>query len=394
MKSFWLFFFIIVALLLVMQIYLARSVHFWLLSLSISQTTRIWIERILLTLLIYFNLSIPLRVVIRMASHTDLTFLKYVFVIPGTTWLITMMMMVALFVARDLAGWILSAFKSYSVDLGRRAFLQAAGAVSIGAPLVLTGYGSLKTSRDYEVRKISIPFKNLPSGFDGFTIAQISDIHSGVFMDEKEMMKIRELMDAEHSQIAVITGDLVDSLAEEIRPVARVFSKLQTDYGVFACMGNHDLFDDYRIISATMKDSGIQMLENTNHIFRNNGDELNLLGVNDAGKRHDFSDLKKSLQGIDPEGFKILLAHRPEFFERAERNGVDLQLSGHTHGGQIGMNIFGLGIYPTQFFHSYVKGLYEKGKSKLYVNSGVGMVFAPIRIGVRPEITLITLRSS
>jgi predicted MPP superfamily phosphohydrolase len=158
-------------------------------------------------------------------------------------------------------------------------------------------------------------------------------------------------------------------------------------------MGNHDVFDDYSVISAAMKDSGIQMLENSNRILQNNGDELNLLGVNDAGKRRNFANIKKSLQGVDPDGFKVLLSHRPEFFDRSVESGIDLQLSGHTHGGQIGLNLFGLEI-PTQFFHDYVKGLYQRAKSKLYVNPGVGMVFAPIRIGVRPEITLITLRSS
>jgi predicted MPP superfamily phosphohydrolase len=159
-------------------------------------------------------------------------------------------------------------------------------------------------------------------------------------------------------------------------------------------MGNHDVFDDYRIVSAAMKESGIQMLENSNHVLRISGDELNLLGINDAGNRNDLSDLKKSLQGIDPDGFKILLSHRPEFFKRSVKNGIDLQLSGHTHGGQIGLSAFGLNVFPTQLFQDYVKGLYQEEKSKLYVNPGVGMVFAPIRIGVRPEITIITLRSS
>ena len=394
MKSFWFFFLIIVALLLLMQIYLARSVHLWLLTLPISTVKRVWIERILIVLLIYFNLSIPLRIFVRMTTNIDLIFLKNLFVIPGTTWLIAMMMMVFFFLARDAAGWFLSLFKNENVDLSRRAFLQAAGAVSIGAPLVITGYGALKTSRDYDIKKVSIPFSNLPSEFDGFTIAQISDIHSGVFMNEEEMLKIRELMDAQHPQIAVITGDLVDTLAKEIEPVARVFSKLKTDYGIFGCMGNHDVFDDYRVISMAMKDSGIQMLENSNHVLRIKGDELNLLGINDAGKRRDLSDLKKSLEGIDPDGFKLLLSHRPEFFERSVKGGIDLQLSGHTHGGQIGLSLFGFNVAPTQMFQDYVKGLYQKEKSKLYVNPGVGMVFAPIRIGIRPEITLITLRSS
>lgn len=308
--------------------------------------------------------------------------------------MITMIMMVFLFVAKDLAGWILSFFKQDGVDLSRRAFLQAAGAFSLGAPLVLTGYGALKTSRDYNVKRVEIPFENLPNGLDGFTIAQISDIHSGIFMNEKEMIQIREIMDLQHPQIAVMTGDFVDTAAREIQPVARVFSQLKTDYGIFGCMGNHDLFDNYKIVSAAMKDAGIVMLENINRILRVNGEELNLLGVNDSGKRYDLADLPKTLQGVDPEGFKILLSHRPEFFPRASQAGIDLQLSGHTHGGQIGLNLFGFSLAPMKFFHKYIQGLYKAGKSYLYVNPGVGMVFAPVRIGVQPEVTLITLRTS
>lgn len=362
----------------------------WLLSLPISSGKRVWVERALFVLLFYFNLSIPARFLIRRFIHHDLAWLKSLLVFPGATWFITLIMMFCLFVAKDIAGWIFSFFKQEGVDASRRAFLQAAGAFSFGAPLILTGYGALKTARDYNVKRVEIPFENLPHALDGFTIAQISDIHSGAFMNEKEMMEIREIMDSQHPQVAVMTGDFVDTSSREIEPVARVFSKLKTDYGIFGCMGNHDLFDNYKIVSAMMKDSGIVMLENGNKILRVNGEDLNLLGVNDSR----LADLPKTLKGVDPDAFKILLAHRPEFFPRSSESGIDLQLSGHTHGGQLGVNFFGIPLSPMQFFHKYINGLYKKGKSQLYVNPGVGMVFAPIRIGVRPEITLITLRGS
>ncbi|HEY7161842.1 MAG TPA: metallophosphoesterase, partial [Acidobacteriota bacterium] len=349
-----------------------------------------WVERGLIVLLIYFNLSIPARFVIRKFIHHDLAWLKSLLVFPGTTWFITLIMMFSLFVVKDLAGWILSFFKYDGFDQSRRAFLQAAGAFSVGAPLILTGYGALKTARDYKVKRVEIPFKNLPRSLDGFTIAQISDIHSGTFMNEAEMISIREIMDSQHPQIAVMTGDFVDTASREIEPVARVFSKIKTDYGIFGCMGNHDLFDNYKVVSAAMKDSGITMLENANQILRVNGDNLNLLGVNDGR----LANLDKTLNGVDPDEFKVLLAHRPEFFPQSFKDGIDLQLSGHTHGGQLGLNFFGIPLSPMQIFHKYIYGLYKEGKSHLYVNPGVGMVFAPIRIGIRPEITLITLRSS
>jgi predicted MPP superfamily phosphohydrolase len=390
MKSFWFFFFSILTLLILMQIYVARGVHFWLLSLPISSLQRIWIERALLVLLFYFNLSIPARFVIRKFIHHDLAWLKSWLIFPGTTWFITLIMMFSLFLMKDIAGWIFSSFKYDGIDASRRAFLQTAGAFSLGAPLILTGYGALKTARDYKVKRVEIPFKNLPQSFDGFTIAQISDIHSGTFMNEDEMIAIREIMDSQHPQIAVMTGDFVDTSSREIEPVARVFSKIKTDYGIFGCMGNHDLFDNYKVVSAAMKDSGIEMLENGNKSLRVNGDNLNLLGVNDGR----LANLDKTLNGVDPDGFKVLLAHRPEFFPQSFKDGIDLQLSGHTHGGQLGLNFFGIPLSPMQIFHKYIYGLYKEANSYLYVNPGVGMVFAPIRIGVRPEITLITLRTS
>jgi predicted MPP superfamily phosphohydrolase len=390
MKSFWFFFISVLILLILMQIYVARGVHLWLLSLPIPTDKRVLIERVLLIVLFYFNLSIPARFMIRRFIHHDLSWLKSIIVFPGTTWFITLIMMFCLFVVKDLAGWFFSIFKEDGVDASRRAFLQIAGAFSFGAPLILTGYGALKTARDYKIKRVEIPFKNLPHGLDGFTIAQVSDIHSGTFMDENEMISIREIMDSQHAQIAVMTGDFVDTSAREIEPVARVFSKLKTDYGIFGCMGNHDLFDNYRIVSAAMKDSGIVMLENGNKTLRVNGEDLNLLGVNDSR----LADLSKTLNGIDPQGFKVLLAHRPEFFPQSFQNGIDLQLSGHTHGGQLGLNFSGIPFSPMQFFHKYINGLYKEAESHLYVNPGVGMVFAPIRIGVRPEITLITLRAS
>jgi predicted MPP superfamily phosphohydrolase len=377
-----------------MQVYLARSVHHWLLTLPLGESTRVWTERILLAALIYFNISIPARMIVRNVGDNEFVWLKYLVVVPGLTWLITMIMMFALFVTKDVAGWIYGWLQKDAFDAGRRTFLQSAGAISFVAPLVLTGYGALYTARNYKIKHVELKYPNLPRAFDGVTIAQISDIHSGIYMDEKEMARIKELIDRERPQIAVITGDFVDTRAKEIEPVARIFSKLKTDFGVYGCMGNHDVFDDYSALSAQMKKSGIIMLENTNKTVETVGERISLIGVNDSGRRYNLANLNEALSGVEEGTFKLLLAHRPEFFPRAKEAGIDLQLSGHTHGGQIGFNVAGIPINLVHLFHEYPQGLYEENGSKLYVNSGVGMAFAPVRIGIDPEITLITLRSA
>ncbi len=387
---FFIIFAVIVLTLVLMQVYIYRNFSEWLMTFALSSMQRTIVQRILIAVMIYLNLAIPVRVFIRAFTGRDFSILKYLFVFPGATWFIAMTMMFLLFLMKDAAIWVMNLVQSQPVDPGRRAFLQTAGAISMGTPLVLTGYGALKTARDYRIERVALAVPGLPSGLDGFTIVQISDIHSGIYMTEREMRKILEIVNPLHPQMAALTGDFVDSRADEIGPVAKVFSGIKTDYGVFGCMGNHDVFDDYSVISKAMRESGIVMLDNQKQVLKANGEELNVLGVADGR----FAKLESALNGIDPDGFKVLLAHRPSFFPKAKKAGIDLQLSGHTHGGQIALNLFGVPINLVHLFHEYAQGLYREGKSNLYVNSGVGMVFAPVRISVPPEITLITLKSA
>lgn len=385
------FFFIfalIVVMIVSMQFYIFRNISEWLATFALSSSQRSILEKIVLGVMIYLNLAIPARILIRTFTGRDFTILKYLFVFPGATWFIAMAMMFFLFVMKDAGVWVLNWIQRQPVDPSRRAFLQAAGAISVGAPLLLTGYGALKTARDYRIERLNLKIPNLPSGLDGFTIVQLSDIHSGIYMTSREMERILELVNSLHPQMAALTGDFVDTRADEIAPVASVFSRIRTDYGVYGCMGNHDVFDDYSVVSKAMRESGIGMLDNENRILKVNGETLNVLGVADGR----LARLDHAMSSIDREAFKILLAHRPSFFPNAAQQNVDLQLSGHTHGGQIALKIAGIEINPVHLFHKYAQGLYREKKSNLYVNSGVGMVFAPVRISVPPEITLITLQ--
>jgi len=388
-SRFSLFFFTILGFLALVQIYVARSVHLWLLALNLNTPVRWLIETALLLILVYLDLSIPIRVVSFGKTKRQKKSLMRYLVVPGFTWLVTSIVMAFSLAVKDLflliAGWITPATES---------FVVAADTVALAAPLVLTGYGALRTARDYDVKKVELKFPNLPSGFDGFTIAQISDIHSGIHMDEKEMRSILEMINAHHPQALALTGDYVDARASEIGPVAKVFSEARTDYGIFGCMGNHDLFDNYSVIASAMNNAGIVMLDNAHRTIRVSGDEITILGVGDAGRRYDLSNLEAARTGIDPESFQVLLVHRPSYFPRAAAAGIPLQLSGHTHGGQVGLKLGPISINPVHLFEKYAQGHYQDGKSNLYVNPGVGMVLAPIRLSVRPEITLITLRKA
>ena len=393
MLRFWLIFGSIVFVLVLMQVYLAGSVSEWLETLPVGGAARSGLRWLLLGALVYFNLSIPLRILIRAFPGRDFSVVKKLVVFPGTTWLITMIMMFVLYISRDAAAWVWRWMQEDPVDPMRRAFLQASGALGLGAPLVLTAYGALKTARDYRVQRLDLEFARLPRELDGFQIAQISDIHSGIYMEERHLQDVREIIDSLHPQVLAMTGDYVDSLAEEALPVARIFSGSRTDYGVYACMGNHDVFDDYNKVTAAMSEAGIHMLDNTHRKISVNGAELAIAGVGDAGRTYSYARLDEALQGVPAGTFKVLLSHRPNFFDRAQSAGVDLQLSGHTHGGQIALQVGPIPLNIVYLLEKYARGLYTTGDSKLYVNSGVGMVFAPIRIGIPPEITLITLRT-
>jgi predicted MPP superfamily phosphohydrolase len=381
---------VVLSVLAVTQLYVAVSVSRWLDLIPMDSAIHTGLKGTLLALLLVLNLSIPLRIFLRGSAIRSSKVLQRLILLPGFTWHLTAIWMSMLLVAKDLSLKVIGLIYGSQV-LENHSVIHACNAVTIGAPLIMAGYGALKTARDYRVERINLEFSQLPSGLNGLTIAQVSDIHSGIYMSEREMNKILEILNSLHAGIAVLTGDYVDSRASEIAPVARVFSQIRTEYGIFGCMGNHDLFDDYPVITKAMREKGIRMLDNESAVIKADGDVLNVLGVGDRDRRYNLARFDQALEGVDPDGFKVVLAHRPNLFPEAVKAGIDLQLSGHTHGGQVGIKLGPFSFSPADFVGKYSLGHYEEGKSQLYVNPGVGMVFAPVRFGIRPEITLITL---
>jgi hypothetical protein len=211
-------------------------------------------------------------------------------------------------------------------------------------------------------------------------------------MTEDHMMEIVDLTNSLHANIVALTGDHVDSSDVEIPFVRNAMGMLKSDYGIYGCLGNHDHFATAEKVTAALEQVGIVMLDNTNRSLSVNGERLSMLGVDDAGRgRSDFARLDDALKGVEPQTFKVLLSHRPEFFPHAKKADIDLTLAGHTHGGQVGVEFWGMNLNPAYLATKYVRGLFKEDGKHLYVNVGVGMVGVPIRI-VRPEITLITLQ--
>jgi predicted MPP superfamily phosphohydrolase len=279
-------------------------------------------------------------------------------------------------------------------DPRRRAFFRHGFTLLAATTVAGTAYSAFRRG-EYELTEISVPIKNLPPAFHGFTIALLSDIHSSPFMTKSQMDEYVRGVNSLNADLIAIPGDLVNSEIEEAYPFAEAFSDLRARYGVFGTLGNHDFFTrNPDLVTDIISDCGINILRNDRIYIEKEGDRLLLVGIDDTGsgtRAGRFMDaVLAGASGADP---RILLCHRPYFFGEAQRRGFGLTLSGHTHGGQVVLARFGQSVVaPARFASRYVAGLYSQGDSRMYVSRGIGTVGVPFRINCPPEITRISLR--
>jgi uncharacterized protein len=284
-------------------------------------------------------------------------------------------------------------------------FGLAAGTTLFGSLL----YGFTNKYK-YHVNRVQLSFDNLPAGFKGLKILQISDIHSGSFTNAKAVEHGVEKILNEKADIILFTGDLVNDMAVEMDNYHHIFSRLKAPMGVYSTLGNHD-YGDYvqwpqdgvskeqnlenlKKVHATM---GWRLLMNEHVPLERNGDKIALLGIENWSNKarfpkHGRMDLAHA--GTDKYPFKILMSHDPSHWEaqvQPHYSDVDLMLSGHTHGMQFGIDIPGFKWSPVQYMYKQWAGLYENEKQKLYVNRGFGFIGYPGRVGILPEITVIEL---
>ncbi len=280
-------------------------------------------------------------------------------------------------------------------DPSRRDFIKKAGLVAFSAPALISTGAAIRTHHNYQISEVGLWYENLPSGLEGLKIAHISDIHSGMYMNRRQIQEIFELTNSLDPNMTIITGDIVDNHVNEIPNVRDSINMLKTDYGVFGVPGNHDHYADIGAgaLMDALSDRKITMLQNSSSNLTINGEKLSIIGVDDNGNGDmDFMDLDASLRNANPDAFRMMLTHRPHVFDTNADANLHLTLAGHTHGGQVAIDLPGIEFYPIDFFQKYSRGLYTDGYRHLYVNTGVGLVAAPIRL-VRPEITLLTLTS-
>jgi predicted MPP superfamily phosphohydrolase len=282
---------------------------------------------------------------------------------------------------------------AYSHDPRRRVFLRQSVAASAGIIFAGSAYATYRCD-DYEIDEITIPVAGLPEAFQGFTIALISDIHSSVFMLKEQMMEYARVVNSFGADLIAVPGDFVNSMLEEVYPFAEAFSSLRAPYGVFGVLGNHDYYTrKVDAVAAEVEQCGIKLLRNTHTVLERNGQKIALVGIDDSSSfRVSIPAYQRAARGIADGIPKVLLCHRPIFFDKAADRGVQVMLAGHTHGGQVVLARIGdRTISPLGITSRYIAGLYERDGSRLYVSRGVGTVGVPYRLNCPPEVTKITL---
>lgn len=275
----------------------------------------------------------------------------------------------------------------------RRQMVERAGGIGfLGATGSLIGWGAVIGRHDFKIEEVPVRIPGLPRALDGYTITQISDIHVGMLVGEKELAEGLDVLARAKGDLVVMTGDMLDFDPRYIPLAARVLGGIRARDGVYAIFGNHDYYTGASDVAAALRAAKIDVLVNDGRLIRaKDGGGFALLGVDDlaamrtgaAGPRLDRAE-----SAVPNDAPRILLSHQPQTVDLwASR--VALQLSGHTHGGQ-----FNPGFRPADLIMRYVAGRYQVGRTTLWVNRGFGVVGPPARIGAPPEVTKIILLSA
>ena len=290
----------------------------------------------------------------------------------------------------------------------RRKFIGDIAILFAALPFTSFLYAMTKGKYDYRLFRITLYFDDLPSAFDGFTITQLSDIHSGSFDNRAAVQRGIDLARAQKSDLFVFTGDLVNNTADEIEPYIGMFGAIKAPYGQYSILGNHDYGEYIEWNSEAdkvanlekLKDQhrklGYRLLLDENATVTKDGQSIALIGVQNWGRGFiQQGDLDKAVQGVNADAFKILLSHDPTHWEekvRYHEADIRLTLSGHTHGAQFGVETAGFRWSPVKYRYLDWAGIANEGKRYLYVNRGFGFLAFSGRLGIWPEVTVIQLK--
>jgi len=373
-----------------MNFYVLSGIHS--LSTSATITPVFW----LCILVMYGS---PLLGINRMAKHGMDWFFKITTHVTLTLFASELVLVIALFVG-DL----------YRLILGvpRNLYWTETAFVLFLLTIVLFIYGMIFGKYNYKVIKHVLYFDELPASFDGFKLVQISDVHAGSFNNPSAVQRGINMIKAQQADLFVFTGDLVNNKAEEIKPWISYFSQIKAPYGQFSILGNHD-YGDYvkwgtekekkanlEQLKSYHQELGFNLLLDTHVAIEKDGQHIILAGVENWGLGFgERGDLKKAMANTAVGDFKVLLSHDPTHWESQVKQSpanIQLTLSGHTHGMQFGIEVFGIKWSPVKFRYKHWAGLKTENGRTLNINRGFGFIGFSGRIGIWPEITVIELR--
>ena len=297
--------------------------------------------------------------------------------------------------------------------ISRSEFMMKAALIAASVPAVALTWGIISGAHDYHIRRIRLVVKNLPKAFHGMTIAQISDIHTGSFFNRTAVKGGVEMLLKEKADMVFFTGDLVNDRANEVRDYINIFDKIKAPFGVFSTLGNHD-YGVYKRWSSPQAETqnmndlkqahkvmGYDLLIDEHRIITLGGEKLAIIGVGNISATesifYEKGNLGKARKGTEDAPVKLLLSHDPTHWDKEVNSvftDIDVMFSGHTHGGQFGVNVGDKTYSPAQLTYKQWAGLYHKGEQQLYVNRGFGYLGYPGRVGMPPEITVFELSAS
>lgn len=274
--------------------------------------------------------------------------------------------------------------------ISRRQFVAGVALLPPLLAIGASGYGLIE-SRKFRIRRLTLPIASLPRELNGFTIAQISDIHVGQWTTDAFLQEVTDAANGLNTDLTLMTGDLIDFAIADLPRGIDMIRRLHAPHGVYLCEGNHDLIEDPSAFHRMTRQAGLNMLIGQQTVFTHNGAAVQLLGIPWSRSP---AMMRMEVQQIDrlrrPDAFPILLAHHPHAFDTSAQAGFPLTLSGHTHGGQL-MLTSQLGA-GNLLFH-YTSGMYRKGNNLLVVSNGTGN-WLPLRINAPAEILHLTLMRS
>ncbi len=275
----------------------------------------------------------------------------------------------------------------------RRKLVQTAATAAVLAPVAAIGYGTFVERTSFRIREVDLPMPNLHPDLEGLRVAQLSDIHAGPFLSIRDLGRAVEMANELKPNLTLVTGDLITQRGDPLDAAIAQIARLRAEAGVLGCLGNHEIYaecEDYVTREAARR--GIDFLRSSARPLKWGNATLNVAGVDFQPFRHKDRYLIDTAKFVAPGAANLLLSHNPDVFPLAVRQGFDAVLSGHTHGGQVTVEIVKQTLNFARFFTPYVAGLYRLNSRSCYVTAGIGTIGAPVRVGAPPEIALLRLR--